>query len=63
MARHLPDTAAMAASIFVGRLLAVLCHPVLGWRRLNPSGRVVLAAGYAGLSYLTVLSALFALHR
>jgi len=54
---------AVAGSILVGRLLAVICHPVLGWRRLNPSGRVVLAAGYAGLSYLTVLFALLALHR
>jgi hypothetical protein len=52
----------VAASLLVGRLLAVICHPVLGWRRLNPSGRVVLAAGYAGLSYLTVLFVLLALH-
>jgi len=49
-------------SVLVGRSLAMICHPVLGWRRLNPSGRVVLAAGYAGLSYLTVLIALLALH-
>jgi len=48
--------------VLVGRSLAMICHPVLGWRRLNPSGRVVLAAGYAGLSYLTVLIALLALH-
>ena len=60
LASDLRGTAAVANAIFVGRLLAVICHPVLGWRRLNPSGRVVLAAGYAGLSYLTVLIALLA---
>jgi hypothetical protein len=52
----------MPASILVGRSLAVICHPVLAWARLRPSGRVALAAGYAGLSYLTALLTLLALH-
>jgi hypothetical protein len=50
----------VTVSVLVGRLLAVMCHPVLAWRLLSPSGRVALAAGYAGLSYLTALVALFA---
>jgi len=50
----------VTVSALVGRLLAVMCHPVLAWRVLRPSGRVALAVGYAGLSYLTVLSALLA---
>ncbi len=51
---------AVTVSALVGRLLAVMCHPVLAWRCLRPSGRVALAAGYAGLSYLTALLALLA---
>jgi hypothetical protein len=48
----------VTVSVLVGRLLAVMCHPVLAWSRLRPSGRVALATGYAGLSYLTALLAL-----
>jgi len=46
--------------LLVGRSLAVFCHPALAWQRLRPSGRVALAAGYAGLSYLAALVSLFA---
>jgi hypothetical protein len=44
----------------IGGLLTVMCHPVLAWRLMRPAGRVALAAGYAGLSYLAVLLALLA---
>jgi hypothetical protein len=50
----------VTVSALVGRLLAVMCHPLLAWQLLRPSGRVALAAGYAGLSYLTVLVTLLA---
>jgi hypothetical protein len=53
----------VTVSVLVGRLLAVMCHPVLAWRLLRPSGRVALAAGYAGLSYLAALLALLASHH
>jgi hypothetical protein len=51
----------VTVEVLVGRTLAMMRHPVLAWERLQPSGRVVLAAGYAGLSYLTALFALLAL--
>jgi len=51
----------MAFSVLVGRSAAVMCHPVLAWKYLNSSGRVALAAGYAGLTYLTALILLFSL--
>jgi len=51
----------MAVSVLVGRLAAMMCHPVLAWKHLNSSGRVALAAGYAGLTYLTALILLFSL--
>ncbi|HYT73875.1 MAG TPA: hypothetical protein VEL79_03920 [Vicinamibacterales bacterium] len=51
----------MALELLVGRTLAMMRHPILAWVRLRPSGRVVLAAGYAGLSYITALLALLAL--
>jgi len=51
----------MAPEQLLGRTLAMMRHPCLAWVRLQPSGRVMLAAGYAGLSYLTALLALLAL--
>lgn len=48
----------MAVEVLLGRALAIMRHPLLAWPRLPPSGRVVLAAGYAGVSYLTVIVAL-----
>jgi hypothetical protein len=51
----------VAVELLVGRALAIMRHPLLAWPRLPPSGRVVLAAGYAGVSYLTVLLVLSAL--
>lgn len=51
----------VAVEVAIGRVLAVFRHPVLAWPRLPASGRVVLAAGYAGISYLTALLALLAL--
>jgi hypothetical protein len=53
----------VAVELLVGRALAIMRHPLLAWPRLPPSGRVVLAAGYAGVSYLTVLLALTAFQR
>jgi hypothetical protein len=50
----------VTVAVLVGRLAAVMCHPVLAWRLLTPSGRVAMAAGYAGLSYLTALVVLLA---
>ena len=50
----------VAVELLVGRLLAIMRHPLLAWPRLPPSGRVVLAAGYAGVSYLTVIIVLLA---
>ena len=47
----------------IGRSLAVMCHPLLAWRRLRPSGRAALAGGYATLTYVAVLAALAALAR
>ncbi len=55
MASSLRTSAGVAASLLLGRFAAIMCHPVLAWARLQPSGRVALAAGYAGLSYLTAL--------
>jgi hypothetical protein len=40
-----------------------MCHPALAWPLLRPSGRAALAAGYAGLSYLTALLFLLAQHH
>jgi hypothetical protein len=54
-------TGDVGASLLVGRSLAVICHPVLAWRLLRPSGRMALAAGYAGLAYVMALLTLFAL--
>lgn len=47
--------------LLVGRSLAVMCHPLLAWRQLPPTGRVVLAGGYATMSYLASLAILVAL--
>lgn len=51
----------MAVELLVGRTLAMMRHPILAWRLLRPSGRLVLAAGYAGVSYAAALLALMAL--
>ena len=48
----------VAVELLLGRALAMMRHPLLAWPRLPPSGRLVLAAGYAGVSYLTVIVAL-----
>ena len=61
LASDLPADRAVAVSLLAGRSFAMICHPVLAWKRLRPSGRVALAAGYAGLSYLTALLTLFVL--
>ena len=44
--------------IFAGRFLAVCAHPVLGWRVLSRSGRLVVFGGYAVAAYVTVLTLL-----
>ena len=53
----------VAVELLVGRVLAIMRHPLLAWPRLPPSGRVVLAAGYAGVSYLTVIALLLTVQR
>ena len=53
----------VAVELLLGRALAIMRHPLLAWPRLPPSGRVVLAAGYAGVSYLTVIAVLLTLQR
>jgi hypothetical protein len=63
LASDLPRRSDMARSVLLGRLLAVMCHPFLAWTRLPRAGRVVLAAGYAGLAYLGALLTLLALRR
>jgi hypothetical protein len=51
----------VAVELLLGRALAIMRHPLLAWPRLPPSGRVVLAAGYAGVSYFTVMTVLLTL--
>jgi hypothetical protein len=59
--RQLAGQRGMAVELLVGRTLAMMRHPILAWRLLRPSGRLVLAAGYAGVSYAAALLALLAL--
>ena len=61
LASVLPFLRRMALELFVGRTLAMMRHPVLAWVRLRPFGRVMLAAGYASLSYVTAFLMLLAL--
>jgi hypothetical protein len=44
--------------IVIGRGLAVSVHPVIAWRLLPPSRRVLMVFGYFAVSYVTVFSAL-----
>lgn len=48
----------MSIETVIGRGLAFYAHPMAAWRRLPPSGRVLLVGGYAAGSYITVLSLL-----
>jgi hypothetical protein len=48
----------MELEVTIGRLLAVCAHPLLAWRRLSPSARIVVCSGYAAVGYLTVLTLL-----
>ena len=48
--------------IMIGRVLAVCAHPVIAWRVLSPSGRLVVCGGYAVAGYLTVLTVLLVAH-
>jgi hypothetical protein len=61
--RALAILSGVAVELLLGRALAIMRHPLLAWPRLPPSGRVVLAAGYAGVSYLTVTALLLTLQR
>jgi hypothetical protein len=49
----------MPIEIYMGRGLALLVHPAAAWRRLRPTGRVILLGAYATGSYVAVLTALF----
>jgi hypothetical protein len=51
----------MPLPLLVGRSLAVMCHPLLAWRRLPRAGRVAMTAAYAGMSYVAALLGLIAL--
>ena len=44
--------------IMTGRLLAFCAHPVIAWRVLSPSGRLVVCGGYAAAAYVTILTLL-----
>jgi hypothetical protein len=48
--------------ITIGRLLAVCAHPVIAWRRLSPSARLVVCGGYAAAAYAVVLVLLMMRH-
>lgn len=48
----------MAVELVLARVAACCAHPAAAWDRLSPSGRMVLVAAYAGIGYLTVLTAL-----
>ena len=48
--------------ITIGRLLAVCAHPLLAWRRLTPSARLVVWSGYAAAAYAVVLTLLLLRH-
>jgi hypothetical protein len=48
----------MPIEIYLGRGLALLVHPAAAWRRLRPTGRVVLLAAYVTGSYVAVLTTL-----
>jgi len=53
-----PSTSPEIFVIFVGRLLAFCAHPVIAWRVLSPSGRLVVCGGYAAAAYVTILTLL-----
>jgi hypothetical protein len=57
-----PDRPSTPREILYGRLLALCAHPVLAWRVLSPSGRLVVCGGYAAAAYLTVLTLLLLVH-
>ncbi len=48
--------------VLIGRSLAVLVHPVAAWRQFSTRRRVLLVVAYSAVAYVTVLSALLALH-
>jgi hypothetical protein len=51
----------MTLETSIGRAAAVSLHPVLAWRALGRSGRIVIVLGYFGAAYFSVLTALLAL--
>src|SRR5439155_11286007 len=50
---------AVPLDIVIGRALACCVYPSASWRRLPPTGRVLLVAAYVGAGYVTVLTLLF----
>lgn len=56
--RGLPVRQSMAFDIAFGRWLAFCAHPVAAWRLLPVRGRLLLAASYAGVSYVLSLAVL-----
>ena len=48
----------MAPEIVIGRWLAFCAHPTAAWHVLPASGRCLLAASYAALSFAGSLAAL-----
>jgi hypothetical protein len=56
------DRPSNQVEITIGRLLAVCAHPLLAWRRLSPSARLVVWSGYAAAAYAVVLTLLLLRH-
>ena len=49
------DRPSTRTEIMIGGLLAYCAHPVLAWRVLSPSGRLVVCGGYAMAAYVSML--------
>jgi len=47
-------------AILLGRAAAFCAHPVAAWRRLRPTGRLLILTAYFGATYLVVLTVLLA---
>jgi hypothetical protein len=56
-----PRPASSPLEIVIGRSLAAIVHPVAAWRVFPTKRRLLLAAGYSALAYVTTLWALLLL--
>ncbi len=48
----------MPFEIIIGRGLACCCHPLAAWRVMTRSGRGLVIAAYAGISFTVTLATL-----